>query len=236
MTVFRRDVKFDEEKSMRCSLETELQLHVDEELLAPKEEPQDDVEQPHAEEQRMEAPTHVETSKDKREHTREADILMYDDRENVGAPTSQHRKRRSPDQYTGYMALMSKSVEIEPYSFEEVTLKPIWVDAIIEEYDSIIRNNVWEVAPRLADKSMVSSKWLYKVKQATNGSFEKNKAKFVAIGFSQLEGIDYEETFYPVARYYSIKSILAFSVQMGWKIHQVDVKTSFLNKVIEEDV
>ena len=63
---------------------------------------------------------------------------------------------------------------------------------------------------------------------------EKYKAIFVARGFSQIEGIDYEETFAPVARYSSIRSILALSAQMGWKIHQMDVKTTFLNGVIEE--
>jgi hypothetical protein len=80
------------------------------------------------------------------------------------------------------------------------------------------------------------SRWIYKVKQAADGSIEKHKAIFVAKGFSQVEGIDYEETFAPVARYSSIRSILALSVQMGWKIHQMDVKTTFLNGVIEEEV
>jgi len=75
----------------------------------------------------------------------------------------------------------------------------------------------------------VSSRWIYKVKKATNGSVEKQKAIFVAKGFYQVEGIDYEVTFAPVARYSSIRSILALSAQLGWKIHQMDVKTSFLN-------
>lgn len=87
-----RDVKFDEEKTMRCSLERDLQLHADEDLLAPKEEPQDVLEKPHVEEQRVEAPNHAETSKDRRKNTREADRLMHDAKENVGAPTSQCRK------------------------------------------------------------------------------------------------------------------------------------------------
>jgi hypothetical protein len=89
--------------------------------------------------------------------------------------------------------------------------QPVWVDAMVEEYDSIIRNNVWEVVPRPENKSVVSSRWLYKVKQAADGSVEKHKARFVAKGFSQVEGIDYEETFAPVARYSSIRSILALS-------------------------
>ena len=83
---------------------------------------------------------------------------------------------------------------------------------------------------------MVSSNWLYKVKQAADGSVEKHKARFVARVFSQVEGIDYDETFALVARYSSIRSMLALSAQMGWKIHQLDVKTVFLNGKIEEEV
>jgi len=94
MKVVIRDVNFNEEKAMRCSLERELQLHADVEILAPKKEPQDDVEQPHVEEQRVEAPTHAETSKDGRKHTKESDRLNHGAKEIVGTTTSQHRKRR----------------------------------------------------------------------------------------------------------------------------------------------
>ena len=95
---------------------------------------------------------------------------------------------------------------------------------------------MWDVVPRPQDKSVVSSRWLYKVKQTTDGSVEKHKARFVARGFSQVEGIDYDETFALVARFSSIRLILALSAQIGWKIHQMDVKTTFLNGKIEEEV
>ena len=144
---------------------------------------------------------------------------MLDAQENVGQRSSQCRQRRSPERYTGYMALVGECVDTEPSSFEEVVQKPISVDAMVEEYDSIIRNSVWDVVPRLKDKLVVSSRWLYKVKQVPNVSFEKHKARFVACGFSQVEGIDYDETFTPVAMYSSIISMLALSAQMGWKVH-----------------
>ena len=83
---------------------------------------------------------------------------------------------------------------------------------------------------------MVSSKWLFKIKHAADGSIEKYKARFVARGFSQKEGIDYEETFSPVARYTSIITIIALAAKMKWKLHQMDVKTDFLNGVIEKEV
>ena len=84
-----------------------------------------------------------------------ANKLMHDARENVGAPTSQHKQRRSLDRYIGYMSLMSESVESEPSSFEKAIQQPVWVDAMVEEYDSIIRNSVWEVVPRPKENSVV---------------------------------------------------------------------------------
>ena len=107
---------------------------------------------------------------------------------------------------------------------------------MVEEYDSIVKNSAWEIVPRPVGKSVVGSRWIHKVKKAVDGSVEKYKARFVTQGFSHIEGIDYEETFAPIARYYSIRTILALSAPMGWKIHQMDVKTMFLNGIIEEEV
>ena len=74
------------------------------------------------------------------------------------------------------------------------------------------------------------------MKHVADGSIEKYKARFVAKGFSQVEVVDYEETFAPIARYSSIRSILALVAQMGWKIHQMDVNIIFLNGVVEEEI
>jgi hypothetical protein len=83
---------------------------------------------------------------------------------------------------------------------------------------------------------VVSSKWLFKIKHAADESIEKYNAIFVARGFSQKEGIDYEETLAPMARYTSIRTIIALAAKKKWKLHQMDLKTSFLNGVIEEEV
>jgi len=104
------------------------------------------------------------------------------------------------------------------------------------EYDSIVCNSVWDVVPRPENKSVVSSHWLYKVKQVADGSVENHNTRFVSRGFLQIQGIDYDETFAPVARCSSIRLMLALLAQMGWKIHQMDVKTAFLNGKIEEEV
>ena len=76
----------------------------------------------------------------------------------------------------------------------------------------------------------------YDRSHVADGSIKKYKARFVARGFSQKEGIDYEETFAPVARYTSFRAIMALAAKLGWKLHQMDAKTSFLNGVVEEEV
>jgi hypothetical protein len=90
---------------------------------------------------------------------------------------------------------------------------------MIEEYQSIMKNEVWEIVPRPKNKDVVSSRWLFKIKHDANGSIEKYKSRFVTRGFSQKEVIDYEETFAPVARYTSIGTIIALASKMKWKLH-----------------
>jgi hypothetical protein len=123
------------------------------------------------------------------------------------------------------MALMSHIIDYEPSSYEEATGQQVWKDAMMEEYQSIMKNDVWEIVLRPEGKSMVTSKWIYKIKHATDGNIEKYKVRFVARGFSQKEGVDYEETFSPVTRYTSIKTIISLASVMGWRLHQMDVKT-----------
>jgi hypothetical protein len=107
---------------------------------------------------------------------------------------------------------------------------------MMEEYQSIMKNDVWDIVCDREGKSVVTSKWIYKIKHAVDGSIEKYKARFVARGFSQKEGVDYVETFSLVARYTSIRDVISLASVMGWRIYQMDVKTTFLNGVIEEEV
>jgi hypothetical protein len=143
---------------------------------------------------------------------------------------------KRPKPFSSYTALMCDLLDEEPTCFEEVIQKKEWVDAMTEEYQSIIKNNLWEIVPRPKSKDVVSSKWLFKIKHAADGSIEKYTTRFVARGFSQKEDIDYEEKFAPVARYTLIRTIIALAAKMKWKLHQMDVKTAFLNGVIEEEV
>jgi hypothetical protein len=161
---------------------------------------------------------------------------LIQDGEKYGAPEGTMRQLKKPKPFSTYMALMCDLLENEPTLFEESIQKKEWADDMTEEYQSIIKNDVWEIVPRPKRKDVVSFKWTFKIKHVADGSIEKYKARFVARGFSQKEGIDYEETFAPVAIYTSIITIIALAAKMKWKLHQMDVKTTFLNGVIEEEV
>jgi hypothetical protein len=129
---------------------------------------------------------------------------------------------------------MSHIIDIEPYCHGEATRQQFWKDAMIEDYQSILKNHVLDIVPRIKGKSVVNSKWIYKIKHVVYGSVEKYKERFVARGFSHVEGIDYEETFAPISRYTSIRTIIDIQSSMGWRLHLMDLKKTFLNGEIEE--
>lgn len=137
------------------------------------------------------------------------------------APLGTFRESKRPNKFTSYVALMNDLSKTEPNNVSDALEHLVWKDAMSEEYQSIMKNDVWEIVPRPTKKPVVSSKWLFKIKH-------------VARGFSQREGIDYEETFAPDARYTSVRAVLAIAATKGWKVHQMDVKTTFLNGEIEE--
>ena len=94
------------------------------------------------------------------------------------------RERKKPNPYPSYVALMCDLVDKELTCFEEAIKQKEWVDATVEEYQSIIKNDVWEIVPRPKDKSVVSLKWIFKTKHSTYGSIENYKEIFIARGIS----------------------------------------------------
>ncbi|KAL0330833.1 UNVERIFIED_CONTAM: Retrovirus-related Pol polyprotein from transposon RE2 [Sesamum angustifolium] len=105
-----------------------------------------------------------------------------------------------------------------------------------EEIKMIEKNNTWELADRPKDKEVIGVKWIYKMKLNADGSIQKHKARLVAKGYSQLPGIDYTETFAPVARLDTIRALIAIAANKKWKIYQMDVKSAFLNGYIDEEI
>jgi hypothetical protein len=124
---------------------------------------------------------------------------------------------------------MSHIIDYEPSCYEEASSQQVWRYAIMEEYQSIIKNDVRNIVPSPEGKSVVTSKWIYKIKHTVDGSIKKHKERFVARGFPQVEGIDYEETFSYVDRYTSIQMIISLASTMGWRLHWMGLKIVFLN-------
>jgi hypothetical protein len=111
-----------------------------------------------------------------------------------------------------------------------------WVNAIHEKLENFERNQVWTLVEPPCDVNVIGTKWVFKNKQGEDGEVVRNKARLVAQGFSQVEGLDFGETFAPVARLETIRILLAFAASKGFKLYQMDVKIAFLNGGIQEEV
>jgi hypothetical protein len=107
---------------------------------------------------------------------------------------------------------------------------------MVEEYTYIMKNDGYHIVPRSKWKSIVSYRWLYKIKHRAYGNIEKFKVSFVARGFSQRERVDYKDTFSPIAKYTFIRAVMSLVSLMRWRIHYMDVKTALLNGIIEEEL
>ena len=108
--------------------------------------------------------------------------------------------------------------------------------AMNEELDQIEKNETWDLVPRPKNKNIIGTKWVFKNKMNEDGQVIKNKARLVCKGYAQVEGIDFEETFAPVARLEAIGMFLAFASHKKLKVYQMDVKSSFLNGYLEDEV
>ena len=105
--------------------------------------------------------------------------------------------------------------EIEPQCFEDAQGHPFWEDAMKSEIQSIEKNATWELVDLLVGKNVVGTKWSYKLKYHFDGTVEKHKA-LVVKGYSQEEGIDYEETFAPIAKMTTIWTLISLAASYGW--------------------
>ena len=122
----------------------------------------------------------------------------------------------------------------QPTSFKEAAKEPHWVQAMNQEIDSIEKNKTWDLVDLPRHKKSIGVKWVYKTKLNEKGQIEKHKARLVAKGFSQQPGTDYGETFAPVERLDTVRTLLAITSQYKWQVYQMDVKSSFLNGFLEE--
>jgi hypothetical protein len=111
-----------------------------------------------------------------------------------------------------------------------------WKEAVRSEIDSILSNGTWELSKLLFGCKPVGCKWVFKKKLRSDGTIDKYKARLVAKGYTQKEGEDFFDTYSPVARMTTIRVLLSLVASYGLIIHQMDVKTSFLNGELDEEI
>jgi hypothetical protein len=121
----------------------------------------------------------------------------------------------------------------EPQDVGHTLSDSSWVNAMHEKLENFERNQVWTLVEPPHDVNVIGTKWVLKNKQGEDGEVVRNKAHLVAQGFRQVEGLDFGETFAPIARLEAIRILLAFAASKGFKLYQIKVKNAFLNGVIQ---
>jgi len=125
---------------------------------------------------------------------------------------------------------------IEPTKVDEALTDDGWILAMQDELNQFKRNDAWDLVPKPEHKNIIGTKWVFRNKLNEQGEVIRNKARLLAQGYSQQEGIDYTETFAPVARLEAIRLLLSYAVNHNIILYQMDVKSAFLNGVISEEV
>ncbi|GKD28794.1 retrovirus-related pol polyprotein from transposon TNT 1-94, partial [Tanacetum coccineum] len=125
---------------------------------------------------------------------------------------------------------------VEPNTYKDALTQSCWIEAMQEELNEFERLEVWKLVPHPDKVMVITLKWIYKVKLDELRGILKNKAHLVARGYHQEEGIDFEESFAPVARLDAIRIFLTYAAHMNMVIYQMDVKTTFLNGIMREEV
>jgi hypothetical protein len=135
----------------------------------------------------------------------------------------------------GHNLAMLISTE-DPVTFEEAVKSEKWRTTMDTEIKAIEKNNTWELTVLPAEAKPIGVKWVFKTKLNEEGKVDKHKARLVAKGYSQRQGIDYNEVFAPVARWDTIRTILALAAHKGWYVYQLDVKSAFLHGELAEAI
>ena len=152
-------------------------------------------------------------------------------------PRRSTRISRPPDRYGDYVYVADEISE--PKSAFEALSGPesdMWKNSMQREYDSILSMDVWDLVSPPVNRKIVPCKWVFKKKTDSDGNVIQYKSRLVAQGFSQVPGLDYAETFSPVARFESVRTLTAMAVKFGLKLHHMDVSSAFLNGDLEEEI
>ncbi|KAJ9557983.1 hypothetical protein OSB04_012597 [Centaurea solstitialis] len=153
----------------------------------------------------------------------------------IGSPSQsvQTRSSKNVDNLILFGGFLS---DFEPSDVQQALSDPDWVRAMQEELAEFERNKVWRLVTRPWGKFIIGLKWIFRNKKDENDLIIRNKARLVAKGYRQQEGIDYDETFAPVARIEAIQIFLAYAAHTNMTVYQMDVKCAYLNGVLQEEL
>ena len=123
-----------------------------------------------------------------------------------------------------------------PRTYKDALLDPHWSAAMKYEFHALLQNDTWQLVPRPHGANVVSGKWVFRQKFHSDGSLARYKARWVCRGYSQQHGIVYDETFSPVVKPSTIRTVLSLAISSSWPIHQLDIKYAFLHGSLNETV
>lgn len=124
----------------------------------------------------------------------------------------------------------------EPAGYEEAKMDQNWTNAMKEELTMIEKYQTWKLVERPQDRKLIGVKWIFRTKLNPDGSVNKHKARLVVKGYAQVSGVDFSDTYSPVARLDTIRMLLVIVAQKSWKIFQIDVNFAFLNGLLQEEI
>jgi hypothetical protein len=236
--------------------EDELQPEIEHVELR-NEEPGNDLQSPHSSVLKDPPPTENVIEVSTPTATLHANILdsstsyVLPFRHNRGKPPNRYspeeEERKSKYPIANYVSTQSLSKLLKtftqtlsschiPSNVEEALSDPKWAKAMQEELEALKKNNTWKLVPLPEGKKLVGCKWVFSIKYKADGSVDRYKARLVAKGFTQTHGIDYMETFSPVAKLNTVRVLLSLAANLDWPLHQLDVKNAFLHGDLDEEV
>ena len=157
-------------------------------------------------------------------------------------PQRECRLRKSPvrfsDQHFSYSAQALQNI-LDPETYDEAVTgnsSECWKSAMDAEYQSLLDNDTWTLQPLPKGRKSIGGKWVFKTKIDKDGAVARYKARYVAQGFKQIHGVDFDDTFAPTVNKCSLRTIIAIAAAKGWPLEHMDATTAFLNGVIDKDV
>ncbi|KAK1683231.1 hypothetical protein QYE76_044079 [Lolium multiflorum] len=147
-----------------------------------------------------------------------------------------HPKTRTDGTIAWHTARTDDLVHTEPRSHLDAMTCAHWRAAMEAEFSALQTNKTWQLVPTRPGVNIIDCKWVFKIKQKSDGTIERYKARLVAKGFKQRYGLDYEDTFSPVVKPTTVRLLLSMALTQGWHLRQLDIQNAFLHGVLEEEV